>query len=466
MLKRHSEFFKSLLFLSDLSLISACWIGAYYIRFSGVLVPVTEGVPPLKPYLWLLGPIVVVWGISFQAFNLYRPRRMGSRLEEFLVLAKANTLSVLVLVAITFLLKSFEYSRLAVLYFWLLNLIALGFSRAMFREGLRLIRRAGYNRRYAVVVGAGPLGQKLVRRLTQHPELGINVLGYLTQNPRKLGEVLEGVPVIGTYADVKETLASGIDIVFVCLSSDAQGQAEQILGYLATTMVEVKAIPSFYEFTTLRAEAEMFEGLPVITLQGSPLYGWNVVVKRVVDLVGALTVLVLGAPLFLLIAAVVRLTSKGPVFYRQTRMGLDGQAFVMLKFRTMRVNSESETGPVWTQANDHRRTTIGALLRKTSLDELPQFWNVLTGEMSIVGPRPERPEFIAQFRERVPQYMLRHKMKAGITGWAQVNGWRGNTSIEKRLECDLYYIEHWSIWFDFKVIGLTLGNGLVHKNAY
>ncbi|MBI4401955.1 MAG: undecaprenyl-phosphate glucose phosphotransferase [Nitrospirae bacterium] len=466
MLKRHSEFLKSLLFLFDLLLICACWGAAYSIRFSGILVPVTKGVPPITPYLWLLVPIVLVWGISFQAFNLYRPRRLGSHLAEFLDLAKANTLSVLVLVALTFFLRQFDFSRLVLLYFWALNLLTLGFSRMVFREGLRFFRRLGYNQRHVLVIGAGKLGQQIVRCLTHHPELGLKVRGYLTRNPDKLGQALEGVPVIGTYADVKEMVASGIDIVFVCLPPDAEGQAESILGYLATTMVEVKVIPAIYEFIRLRAEAEMFEGLPVITLQGSPLYGWNVVLKRGMDLVGAAAALIVTSPLLLLVSALVKFTSPGPVFYRQTRMGLDGRAFEMIKFRSMRVDAELETGPVWAQASDARRTAIGAFLRRTSLDELPQFWNVLKGEMSIVGPRPERPEFIMSFRERFPQYMLRHKMKAGITGWAQVNGWRGNTSLEKRLEYDLYYIEHWSIWFDLNIMLLTLWKGFIHNHAY
>jgi Undecaprenyl-phosphate glucose phosphotransferase len=466
MLKRHTEFFKSLLFLFDLTVICACWLAAYYIRFAGFGAPVTKGIPPLELYLWLLIPIVVVWGVSFQAFNLYRPRRMGSHLAEFLDLAKANTLSVLILVALTFFLREYEYSRLVILYFWLLNLVTLGFSRMVFREGLRFIRRLGYNQRHALVVGAGRLGQRVVQSLARHPELGIQVRGYLTRRPEKLGQHFEGAPVIGTYSDLPNIVSSGVDIVFVGVPPDADMQAEKILSHLATTMVEVKVIPSVYEFITLRAEAEMFEGLPVITLQGSPLYGWNVMLKRGVDLLGAITALVITSPLLLLIAALVKLTSPGPVFYWQNRMGLDGRAFAMLKFRTMQVEAESVTGPVWAQANDPRRTLMGSFLRRTSLDELPQFWNVLKGEMSIVGPRPERPEFMVQFREKFPQYMLRHMMKAGITGWAQVNGWRGSTSLEKRLEYDLYYIEHWSVWFDVKIMLLTLWRGFVHKHAY
>ena len=466
MLKRYSEFLKSLLFIIDLGLICACWFAAYYVRFSGAIEPVTKGIPPIEPYLWLLVPIIGVWGISFQAFDLYRPRRMGTHLAEFLDLAKANTLSVLILVAVTFFLKQFEYSRLVLLYFWLFNLVALGFSRMLFREGLRLFRRQGYNQRHALVIGTSRLGQRVVEALNRHPELGLKVQGYLTSDQTRVGGTIEGIPICGTYGDALAHVQKGIDLAFVCLPPEEEHWAEKLFSALATTTVEVKALPAICEFITLRAEAEVFEGLPLITLQGSPLQGWNLVMKRLVDVLGASAALLLCSPVFLFIGALIKVTSPGPILYRQTRMGLDGVAFEMLKFRSMRVDAESQSGPVWAQPGDDRKTSIGSFLRRTSLDELPQFWNVLKGNMSIVGPRPERPEFIVRFRETLPQYMLRHKMKAGITGWAQVNGWRGNTSLEKRIEFDLYYIEHWSIWLDLKIMWLTIWQGFIHKHAY
>jgi len=466
MLKRHSEFIKSLLFILDLGLICACWFAAYFVRFSGTVEPAASVVPPLEPYVWLLVPIVVVWGISFQAFNLYRPRRMGTHLAEVLDLAKANTLSVLILVALTFFLKQFEYSRLVLLYFWLFNLVALGFSRMLFREGLRLLRRRGYNQRHALVIGTSRLGRRIVEALGRHPELGVKVQGYLTSDNTRVGGAIEGIPIYGTYADAVVHIQKGIDLAFVCLPPEDEHWAEKLLSALATTTVEVKALPAICEFMMLRAEAEIFEGLPLITLQGSPLQGWNLVLKRLVDIVGATTALLLGLPVFLIIGVLIKITSPGPILYRQTRMGLDGVAFEMLKFRSMRVDAEYRSGPVWAQPGDERKTSIGSVLRRTSLDELPQFWNVLKGDMSIVGPRPERPEFIVRFRETLPQYMLRHKMKAGITGWAQVNGWRGNTSLEKRVEHDLYYIEYWSLGFDIKIMFLTIWKGFFHRHAY
>ncbi len=466
MLKRHNEFLKSLLFLLDLALISACWLAAYDIRIAGFPAPMTQAVPPFGPYLGMLIPIVLVWGAVFQAFDLYRPRRMGTHLEEIIDIAKANTLAVLLLVAVSFFLRQYQFSRLVFVNFWLLNMVALGFSRMIFREGLRFVRRRGFNQRYGLVVGAGKVGQQLVDNLQRHPEFGISVRGYLTRRIEKIGQAYAGVPVLGTYEDLGVQVQQGADIVFVCLPAEGEAQAEKILNLLSNTMVEVKVVPSICEFVTLRAEAEVFEGLPVITLQGTPLYGWNLVIKRGIDILGASAALVVGAPMMILIAALVKATSPGPVLYRQIRMGLDGHAFQMLKFRSMRADAEVNTGAVWAHTEDSRRTPVGTFLRRTSLDELPQFWNVLKGDMSIVGPRPERPELIARFREQLPQYMLRHKMKAGITGWAQVNGWRGNTSLEKRIECDLYYIEHWSVWFDFRIMLLTLWKGFIHRHAY
>jgi Undecaprenyl-phosphate glucose phosphotransferase len=464
-LKRHAQFLQSLLFLFDLAMISACWMAAYHIRFVGGWGPDEKGVPPLEIYIYLLVPILFLWGVYFRTFDLYRPRRTGTHLAEFVDIAKANTLAVLILVALTFFIRQFEYSRLVFLYFWALNLLTLGFSRMAFREFLRYFRKRGYNQRHVLVIGAGKLGQRVVRSLGLHPEFGLTIRGYLSRHPQKLGQTLEGVSVIGNYDDVRQVAQSGVDIVFLCLPPDAEQQAEKILSYLATTTVEVRVVPSIYEFITLRAEAEMFEGLPVITLQGSPLHGWNIILKRSSDLIGSSIALLLTLLVQGIVALLIKLTSPGPVLFKQERMGLDGKPFMMLKFRTMRLDHAGDH-KLLTQKDDPRVTSIGRFLRSTSLDELPQFWNVLKGDMSIVGPRPERSWVVEEVRKLIPLYMLKHKMKAGITGWAQVSGWRGDTSLEKRIEFDLYYIEHWSIWLDLKIMWLTIWQGFVHKHAY
>jgi Undecaprenyl-phosphate glucose phosphotransferase len=257
-----------------------------------------------------------------------------------------------------------------------------------------------------------------------------------------------------------------IDQVFVALPLEAYAQLPRLVEGLDDVPVDVRVVPDFSRYMNLKSSVEEFEGLAFICLQGSPVYGWDRVLKRGFDVLVAGALLLLMSPFLGLIAVLVKLTSKGSILYRQERMGLDGGTFRMLKFRSMRVDAEEESGPVWAQVGDPRRTRVGAFLRATSVDELPQLWNVVKGEMSLVGPRPERPVFIQEFRQRIPRYMLRHMMKAGITGWAQVNGWRGNTSLEKRIEYDLYYIEHWSLWFDVRILWLTLWKGLVSRNAY
>jgi Undecaprenyl-phosphate glucose phosphotransferase len=257
-----------------------------------------------------------------------------------------------------------------------------------------------------------------------------------------------------------------IDMVLITLPLSAHEKLKDILNDIGDEMVSIMLIPDLLELATLRGGIGEFEGMPVISLRDTPLYGWNIVVKRVTDFVLSITILLAVSPLMLVISFLVKVTSRGPVFYSQERMGLDGKIFSMLKFRTMEIQAEKETGPVWAAKNDSRRTSIGTFLRKTSMDELPQFFNVLKGDMSIVGPRPEREFFIQQFRDKVPKYMLRHKMKAGITGWAQISGWRGNTSLEKRIECDLYYIENWSLRLDLAIMWLTIWRGLMNKHAY
>ena len=295
----------------------------------------------------------------------------------------------------------------------------------------------------------------------------MNVVGLLSRRRDRVGKRVHGKEVIGIYNDIDSILERReVDYIFIALPFSQIHHVERVLKATENHPVTVKIVPDVKSFLPLCGGVEDLDGLPILSLQDSPLYGWNVVVKRGFDVVFSLFAICVTLPLMAIIAIGVKLSSPGPVLYRQRRAGLDGKVFEMLKFRTMHVDAEKDTGPVWARENDPRRTRFGAFLRKTSLDELPQFFNVLKGDMSVVGPRPERPEFIERFRREIPRYMLRHKVKAGITGWAQVNGWRGNTDLKKRIEHDLYYIEHWSLWFDLKIIWLTLWKGLVNKHAY
>jgi Undecaprenyl-phosphate glucose phosphotransferase len=257
-----------------------------------------------------------------------------------------------------------------------------------------------------------------------------------------------------------------IDQLFIALPLNAPEQLEDILNDLREEKVDIQVVPDLMKYMNLSSGIEDFDGLPIVNLTGTPLYGWNIIIKRITDIACASVGLVLLSPFMLLIALLIRMESKGKVIYSQERVGLDGQVFSMMKFRSMREGAEQKSGPVWASENDDRKTKVGNILRKTSLDELPQLFNILKGEMSLVGPRPERPHFVENFKKSIPSYMLRLKMKAGLTGWAQVNGWRGNTSLEKRIEFDLFYIKHWSFWFDIKIMAMTFWKGLVSKHAY
>jgi len=408
-----------------------------------------------------------LWYIVFKAFGLYRPRRISSKFAEIMDIAKGTTIAILILVSLTFFVRKYEFSRLTFVYFGIICVIALCVERILFRELLRLIRKRGYNLRHALIVGTGSLGQDVTDRVHSHPELGIKIRGFLCEDSSQIGNELEGFKVLDTFENVRDVVMNqNIDMVLITLPLSAHERLKRILDDIGDEMVSIMLIPDLIELATLRGGIGEFEGMPIISLRDTPLYGWNVVVKRVTDIVLSITILLTVSPLMIAISFLVKATSIGPVFYRQERMGLDGKIFSMLKFRTMETQAEKETGPVWAAKGDSRKTIIGSFLRKTSMDELPQFFNVLKGDMSIVGPRPEREFFIKQFRSKIPKYMLRHKMKAGITGWAQISGWRGNTSLEKRIEYDLYYIENWSIRFDLEIMWLTIWRGLVNKHAY
>ncbi len=467
MLKKHSKFFETLVLFLDWITLSCSWMLAYCLRFYFPIIPVSKGIPPFLTYLTLLIVMLPLWYIVFKAFGLYRPRRISSKFAEVVDITKGTTIAILILVSLTFFVRRYEFSRLTFVYFGVICVIALCIERILFRELLRLIRRRGYNLRHALIVGTGSLGQDVTDRVHGHPELGIKIRGFLCEDNSQIGNELKGFKVLDTFLNIRNVVMNqNIDMVLITLPLSAHERLKKILDDIGDEMVSIMLIPDLIELATLRGGIGEFEGMPIISLRDTPLYGWNIVVKRVTDIAMSITILLAVSPLMIVISFLVKATSTGPVLYRQERMGLDGKIFSMLKFRTMETQAEKETGPVWAAKGDSRKTIIGSFLRRTSMDELPQFFNVLKGDMSIVGPRPEREFFIKQFRNKIPKYMLRHKMKAGITGWAQISGWRGNTSLEKRIEYDLYYIENWSLRFDLEIMWLTIWRGLVNKHAY
>jgi Undecaprenyl-phosphate glucose phosphotransferase len=441
--------------VNDLFFLSVSWWLAFWLRFFSGLIPQPESYV-FQAYViaWLL--VLATWSAVFLLLDLYRPRRISSHWREAADIVRGSGLAVLVFLGIVFLLHDIVLSRLVVIFFWLLSVAFLNLSHVACREGLRYLRRRGYNLRHVLVIGTPVEAGRLIQKLEWHRHLGLRIAAvHLTEEsgpaPATDAKLIRG------SAEILPIIRSGaVDQVFVALPLDQMAKLNEIPGWVGDEPVTVHVVPDLGEFGTLSGAVEKFDGLHVITLQDSSMYGWNSFLKRTMDITLGTLALFVFSPLLVLIAGAIKILTGGPVFYRQERMGLDGTRFEMLKFRTMIEGAEDASGPVWAADDDPRVTPVGQWLRKTSLDELPQLLNVLRGDMSLVGPRPERPPLIAEFRRAIPRYMLRHKVKAGMTGWAQINGWRGNTSLERRIEHDLDYIEHWSPWRDMKILALTL----------
>lgn len=475
MIRQRHQAIATVYAMGDLLATLAAFFTAWALRFELEVIPLTKDVPDIRRYLELIPFVLVLWPVVFYFHGLYQNRRGKSRVDEALTVLVAVLLaSVLLSVVVAWYrppltpgsVEYFTYSRAFLALFGLCDLLFVVAFRNVLRQFLRRVRLSGHNLQHILVVGAGALGREITQKLLAHRELGFEVAGYLDDDPGKQGTNLSGVPVLGPTSRIEEVLGERrIDQVFVALPLEAHRKMLRILQVVSRECVEVKLVPDILQYATLNAALEDVDGTPVINLSQVPLQGWNSLVKRSMDVVLSLAGLIALLPFLPIAALAIWIEDRGPIFYRQERMGLDGKPFMILKFRSMRVNAEASTGPVWAVKDDPRRTRIGSFLRRTSLDELPQIWNVLKGEMSIIGPRPERPAFVHEFKHKIPQYMLRHRVKSGITGWAQVHGWRGNTSIKKRIQYDLYYIENWSLKLDLKILWMTFRKGVRH-NAY
>lgn len=463
MLYRYSEVFRTLLAVADISLIAAAWLGAYLLRFEAGL-PVPLGVAPPEPYFYALAAIVPLFLVILRSHGLYETRRMDSPLGEASAVIRATALGVLLLAALTFFARNYSYSRGVLALFALLAPMAVITLRSAIRFVLRRARRRGLNLRYVLLVGSGPLAESVAARIVGRPDAGMRMIGVVADGA--FGGEVAGAPIVGGYVDLKSILRSQrVDQVIIALSRHESDRFEKVVAELADEVVNVKIVPDLLHGFSLRSTVESLDGIPVIGLQETALYGWAALGKRSFDFVASATLLLVLSPLLGAISIAVLAISGRPIFYRQARMGHDGRVFDMLKFRSMRRDAES-MGPGWTTEGDSRRTSVGGWLRSRSLDELPQLINVVRGDMSLVGPRPEQPTFIEEFRREIPGYMLRHKVRAGMTGWAQVHGWRGDTSIHERLEHDLYYIQKWSFWLDLRILLMTLVRGGRDHTAY
>ena len=476
MMRRFNRLLVAFYIIGDAAIAAAAFALAYWIRFA--TLPAPKGIPPFDDYISLLPVVAALVPAAFHIQGIYRLRRGRSRVDDFFAVFVGTTLAVVLSVGGTLYYRTYylsealkdagkyEISQGVWAFFLVINVTLTYLLRELVREALERRWKAGIGLKRVLIAGAGDLGRMVADKVLQHRELGFKVIGFI--DDRAAGDHIgyRGLPFLGTLAEADDIIRSErIDHVYVALPLE---EHVKMLGVVEATNregVDVHVVPDLLQFIALRARLENLDGVPIISLNDVPLRGFNSVLKRAVDVAISGVSLLLISPFFALIAVAIKRTSAGPVFYTQERMGLDGKAFVVYKFRSMYEGAEDESGPVWARDDDPRSTPVGKLLRRFDLDELPQLWNVFRGDMSLVGPRPERPYFVQQFKHRFPQYMLRHKVKAGITGWAQVNGWRGNTSLEKRIEYDLYYIENWSVGLDLKILWLTVVRGL-HRHAF
>jgi Undecaprenyl-phosphate glucose phosphotransferase len=470
--RRKQDLLLALRIITDMLMVCVSWVLAFGLRFSG-LMPIPKGVPDFALYLKLIPFICVIWFGVLAANGFYRRTgRHRSAFIEALDILQSCFMATLGFIAFTYVYEEYRYSRVVMLIFASTHPWAVITGRSAIRKALRRYRRKSAPRR-TLVVGGGEILEHAVHLslqgdIARGEILGVILVGNAEQ--RAEGEAFvkkQGLTLLPMQSDWADFFSHHrVASVVFAVPNNAYEVLDKHLDAIADQVPDVRFVPDLVRFTRFAASVDVASGMPVISINESPLEGLGGVIKRGVDICGALVGIFVFGPLMAVLAIAVKLSSPGPVVYVQERMGLDGRTFRMYKFRSMPVDAEKESGPVWMSADDKRPTKIGRFLRGTNLDELPQFFNVLRGDMSLVGPRPERPMFVEQFRRKVPGYYLRHKTKAGMTGWAQVNGWRGNTSIERRIECDLFYIQNWSLWFDVRIIFLTVLKSFADKNAY
>jgi Undecaprenyl-phosphate glucose phosphotransferase len=464
MVRRISQSLVAWFLLWDLALTAGAWVVAYYVRFRSGLFSAHRGVPDVALYLRALPLMLLVGVIAYRLAGMYEVHRLRRFREELTAVGKGVALMALLVMATSFARQAQYESRGAMVMFGTAALVGIVVTRRVSWSAVRRLRTRGVNQSHALVVGTGRLARTTVRTLRVVRWSGIQPVGYVEdEGHRGSGTDL---PVLGSIAELPALVERHhIEHVFVALPLNRYADARRVFAALSQTVVDVQLIADLPAMAGMTFTTTQIHGMTVVGLRENPHYGLNVVVKRAMDVVLASVALVLLAPLMAMIAVLIKLTSPGPVLYRQERCGLNGRSFMMLKFRSLRADAEAN-GPQMTAVNDPRRTRLGALLRATNLDELPQFFNVLWGDMSIVGPRPERPVFVRKFAKTIPNYNARHAVKAGITGWAQVNGWRGNSSLRKRVQFDLYYISHWNPLFDLRIMFLTLWRMLFSKQKH
>lgn len=464
MIKENQKYLNRLQILLDLSLVVVAMAVSYWGRF--VLLDGSRslsGEQMQRVVFWT----VVLYGVLYSRMGLYQPKRRESLLKECREILQANSLGLVCLMVAFFFFKLVDFSRGQLMIFFVTNVVLMILERSCVRVVLRRFRSQGFNLRHCLVIGANEISDDFLNRVEKNKHWGYRIEGIL-DNWIVPAKEYRGYPVLGRIDNLVEVLLKRyFDLVIIALTSEDAEDLGYILAQCEKAGVKSNVIPYYYKYVPTQPYMDDLDGLPVIDTRRVPLDNWfKNALKRAFDIVFASVAILVTSPVMLFSVLMIKLTSPGPVIFYQERVGLNRKKFMMYKFRSMRVQTDEEERVQWTTKDDPRKTKWGAFMRKTSIDELPQFFNVLKGDMSVVGPRPERPFFVEKFREEIPRYMIKHQVRPGITGWAQVNGLRGDTSIEERINYDLYYIENWTFLFDLQIIFMTVFKGLVNKNAY
>jgi len=469
LIKDNQQHFNRLHVLIDALVIAASWMLAWVIQFQ--MIGATTGLT-FGQYMIVLAFLVPVYLLLYMAFSLYTTKSVRRKRVELGKIVQANTIGLVLFLAGMYLLRSAAdvtdyYSRMMLFYFYVIDILLEGLVRTLIRFGLQRLRRKGFNQKHMILVGYSRATEEYIDRIKANPEWGYEIMGILDDNV-ECGMRYRGVQVFGRTEEIEELLSrTAPDEIAITLGLSEYSKLEHIVAVCEKSGVHTKFVPDYNNIIPTRPYTEDLMGLPVINIRHVPLTNtFNAVVKLAMDIAGGLAAIVLFSPVMLITAIAIKATSPGPLIYAQERVGLHNKNFRMYKFRSMDVQSPKKERGAWTVPDDPRVTSVGKIIRKTSIDELPQLFNILKGDMSLVGPRPERPFFVEKFREEIPRYMIKHQVRPGMTGWAQINGYRGNTSIRKRIEYDLYYIENWTPGFDIKILFLTIFKGFVNKNAY
>lgn len=473
MIKDNQKTLNRLHILMDASIIVFSFLIAYYLRFYsfindlGILKAEKGTFYSPAVYAQSLYILVPLYLFIYNKAKLYTPKRGKRRWTELFHISYSNFLGLAFYLFFLYMINEEHISRIFLGMFTLTNVILCTFARMLVTQALIVVRRRGYNLKHVILVGYSRASEAYIDRIFANPQWGYYIHGILDNN-MEVGTKYKKVPVIGRLEQLEEYLLKmSLDEIAITISIKEYEQLEGVVSICEKSGVHTKFIPDYYNFISTKPYTEDLYGLPVINIRNVPLSNtFNWISKRIMDIIGSFIGLLICAIPMLIITIIIKLSSKGPVIFSQIRVGKNNIPFKMYKFRSMTLQTEEEEEKAWTTNNDPRVTKVGKFIRRTSLDELPQLFNIFRGDMSLVGPRPERPQFVEQFKEVIPRYMIKHQVPPGLTGWAQINGYRGDTSITKRIEHDLYYIENWTLGFDFKIIFLTIFKGFINKNAY